>query len=385
MTRSTVEEILRWVRLLTNLDEERSADAIAELRTWQVESVDDNLLAQADLDTVVAAVLLAESVNSLVGQGVQRTKLLKKLRDAKRGEDFWPVWAELRAAAILIGHPDIDVRLAMEPGRSGGRHADYQLEYPDGARVDVEFKAIGLSDTEMEWHRRAAKYFGRLLPPIGLTTLHAFVGESIRVNAEKRQRSWDGARRLASELPPFGEQWGRVRGISIVGHQTENEYLRRALSRVERALRQLPTDRECWVGVWWSNGAPIRAMSRLLEHLNPPANVAGISLIGQAVAVPWSEIHCYIANVERGVDTSQMRVLSTVDDHLGKLVLDRFESSSGNRPTILRTPGSKGETLLRRDGTRRINPFNLLFDSDPRELAGPIRPPSPVQNVRLDH
>jgi hypothetical protein len=377
-------ELLQWVKLLTNIDEDRSADAIAELRTWGLQALEDELLGEPDLDTVVAAVLLVESVDSLVTQGVERTKLLKKLRDAKRSEAIWPVWAEIRAAGVLIGHPEIDVRLEMESGRSGGRHADYRLEYPDGSRVEVEFKAIGLSDAEVEWHRLAAGHFDRLLPPIGLTTLHGFVGEPIRVSRDKRKRSWVGARRLASQLPPVAAQWGRVRGISIVGHQTEDEYLRRALSRVERALGQLSTDEECWVGLWWSNGAPIRAMNRLLETLRAPANVAGVSFIGQAVSVPWSEINCYITNVERGVDVSEFSVSSTVDDHLAKLVLDRFESSSGNRPALLRSPGPKGGTLLRRDGARRIHPFNLLFDADPRELAGPIRPPSPVQDVPLN-
>ena len=49
-----------------------------------------------------------------------------------------------------------------------------------------------------------------------------------------------------------------------------------------------------------------------------------------------------------------------------------------------RAPGRDGITLLRRDGRRRVFPFNLLFDADPRKLAAPFRPPSPVQDVHLD-
>ena len=41
-----------------------------------------------------------------------------KLRDARSTEQFWPAWAEIRSAAILIGHPDIEVRLQIEADRA---------------------------------------------------------------------------------------------------------------------------------------------------------------------------------------------------------------------------------------------------------------------------
>ena len=126
------------------------------------------------------------------------------------------------------------------------------------------------------------------------------------------------------------------------------------------------------------------AAQGLLDSIAAPPNVVGLSFIGQAIAVPWSEINCYVLNVDREADVSQMQVESAVDDELAKLVLDRFESSSGNRPTLLKTPGSNGLPLIRRDGRRRVQPYNLLFDADPRAFAGPIRPPSPVQDVPLN-
>jgi hypothetical protein len=112
-----------------------------------------------------------------------------------------------------------------------------------------------------------------------------------------------------------------------------------------------------------------------------PAHVAGVASIGQAVAVPWNEIHVFITSIPRDVEKFA-GVDSTVDDHLAERVLERFESSSGIRPTLLRAPGRESTILLRRDGRRRLFPFNLLFDTDPRALAGP-RPPSPVQDVQI--
>lgn len=381
----TLEQLLPWIKRLTNLDVARCEDGISTVRSWNLRHLDRELLHEPDLDTIIVAVLLAESVRDLSAQGVERTKLLKKLRDAKSSDQFWAVWAEIRCAAILIGHPEIEVQLEMEPDRKRGRHADYRLMYPDGTSVEVEFKALGLSAAEVAWHRQAAECFDSFLPPIGLTTLHGWLDQPIRVSDAKRARAWKGARVLSRRLKANGvPAWAGVRGLAIVGHETEENYLRRALSKIQEALDQLSTDKECWVAFWWGNGAPLQATQGLLNALNAPSNVAGLVFIGQAVAVPWSEISIFIINVDREADLNELHVESTVDDRLAGLVLDRFDSSSGLRPTILRAPGRNGLTLLRRDGRRRITPFNLLFDADPRSLAPPSRSPSPVQDTPLD-
>lgn len=134
---------------------------------------------------MVAAVLLTDAVQDLTVQGVERTKLMKKLRDAWREEQFWPVWAEIRAAAMLVGREDIEARVELEADRAGGRHADFLLHQADGSTVDVEFKAVGFSDAEVAWHREAAEHFNRLLPPSGLATAHEWLGQPIRVNSIK--------------------------------------------------------------------------------------------------------------------------------------------------------------------------------------------------------
>ena len=381
----TVDELLPWIERLTNLEMARCEAGVSAVRSWKFGHLDRELLDEPDIDTIVAAVLLAEGVHDLSAQGVPRTKLLKKVRDAKTREQFWPVWAEIRSAAILIGHPEIEVRLEMEAHRRRGRHADFRLVYPDGASVEVEFKALGLSEAEVEWHRRAAEHFDELLPPLGLTTLHGWLDQPIRVSDAKRARAWKGARVLSRRLAGSGfPAWAHLRGLAIVGRETEETYLRRARDRIETALGQLSTDEECWVAFWWGNGAPVQATHGLLDAVNAPANVAGLVFIGQAVAVPWSEISVFIVNVDRDADVEGRHIESTVDDKLAGLVLDRFDSSSGLRPTVLRAPGRDGPTLLRRDGRRRIAPFNLLFDADPRKLAAPARRPSPVQDTPFD-
>jgi hypothetical protein len=124
--------------------------------------------------------------------------------------------------------------------------------------------------------------------------------------------------------------------------------------------------------------------TQILDRAAAPQHVAGAVSISQGVAVPWSEINCFIVPMERGLEDAQRIVDSSVDDHLAGLVLDRFDSSSGVRPTLLRAPDRDGMILLRRDGRRRIFPFNLLFDADPRVLAAPHRQPSPVQDTALD-
>lgn len=135
------------------------------------------------------------------------------------------------------------------------------------------------------------------------------------------------------------------------------------------------------LGLWWGNGAALQHVHEILDLADAPAHVAGVASIGQAVAVPWNEIHVYVSSISRDAEEFG-GVDSTVDNHLAQRVLERFESSSGIRPTLLRARGRESPILLRRDGRRRVFPFNLLFDADPRALAGP-RPPSPVQDVQI--
>lgn len=379
-----LETVIGWAARLTGLERQRCRDAAAEVQTWGLGHLNDILFEPPDLDTVVAAVLLSEAVRDLTAQGVPSTKLMKKLRDARAEAQFWPVWAEVRAAAMLIGREDMPARIELEADRSTGRHADFRLHQADGASIDIEFKAIGLSDPEVAWHREAARQFNRLLPPRGLTTVHGWLDAPIAVSAIKRERAFQKAAELSAKLLEQYPDWADVRGISIVGHMTEKTYVERTAARLRAAFGQLSPDHEGYLGVWWANGAPLEMTPDILKRAGAPDYIVGVVSIGQAIAVPWSEINCFITSAHRGADMALRAVDSSVDDHLANLVLDRFNSSSGIRATLLKAPGRDGTILLRRDGRRRLFPFNLLFDADPRVLAPPHRPPSPIQDVEID-
>ena len=54
------------------------------------------------------------------------------------------------------------------------------------------------------------------------------------------------------------------------------------------------------------------------------------------MAVPWSEINVFILGQDRFANTEGRVIDSALDDELAELVLDRFESSAGVRPTFIR-------------------------------------------------
>jgi hypothetical protein len=381
-------ELLRWTEGLTGLSPERCCDGISELAAWGLPSLTTEFCERPDIDAITGAVLLVESVQSLVDQGVERSKLMKKLRGAREVDQLWAVWAEIRAAAVTIGYPDLGWQLEMEvPTQSSGfrRKPDFRVHFGDGTSAWIEFKAVGLSDLELDWHRRANEVFDELLPPEGLATLHAWPDQPLRVSRELRRRSWRGAAKTARRLRKQIPTWGTPRGIAVVARETEDTYRRRVQSAVKRAITQLPPDGESLVALWWANGAPVAGSAAVLDEVRAPGNVSGLLFVGQSVAVPWAEISCFVMDIPRGQEVGEREVVSAVDDTLARRVIERFESSSGVRPTLLRSPGPQGIDVLRRDGGRRLFPFNLLFDADPRELAAPNRPPSPVQRTKLNY
>jgi hypothetical protein len=328
---------------------------------------------------------VVESVSLLSSRGVPETKLLKKVRDARTPDALWPTWAELRAATILTEALDLD-SIELEAARPAGRHADFRLHFPDGGgSVDMEFKAVGLSDDEQRWFAKAGRHLDALMPPRGLASLHAPIDAPIRVNADKLRRVWANSEHLAESTRALSPAWADVRGMAIIAHRSRETYVRRVVARLRAAIGQLPADgRECWLGLWWSNGAPLWAIGDAIVDMKLPDHVTAVLVLGQAVAVPWSQISVYMATIDPHAPAPQgLSVTSKVDDELATRVLERFESSSGLRCTSLRAPGVDGAELLRRAGRRRILPTALLFDADPRQFAGSLRNPSPVQDVRL--
>jgi len=160
-----------------------------------------------------------------------------------------------------------------------------------------------------------------------------------------------------------------LRGSVIVGHGSEESYALRVSRKVEGAVRQLPEHDECFVAIFWSNGAPIALLADTIRWGEIPEHVTGLIVVGCGVAFPDRQIHCFTTVIDRESARSEARKVDTLQEEyegLAGLILDRFERSSGVRPVEL----YGGQRLiLRRDGSRRIIPFNLLLDADPPQYG----------------
>lgn len=359
----TREPPLHWTELLTGLDPARVMAARDTVASWGLEHLDRELLTNT-VDGAVAATLLVESIESISSRGVPIRQLLKKLR---QDTDFWGSWAELRAAAILLHWTEERAELRIDEGRSRGAHADLRILTPDGPPAQsIEVKAVGLSDDEVAFCQRMFPSLSRLVPQVGLGHVHAPIeGRPPQLSREQRREAQRIARRNVKRIPgyPIG-----LRGAAIVGHGSEKAYAVRVSRRVEQAVRQLPAQDECWVAIYWSNGAPVKDLASTLRWDRIPAHVAGVVLVGCGIAFPHRNIDCYVIPLARDHPSDAEVVVSSREedmDDVARLVIERFERSSGVRATLLY--GAHKE-ILRRDGSRRILPFNLLLDADPREF-----------------
>jgi hypothetical protein len=334
-----------------------------EVATWGWEHTDRELL-EHTIDGAVAATLLVEALGQIEDHGVDRSRLLKKIR---LDREVWGTWAEFRAADILLRTIYPDAELRLEEGKSRGAHADLRFVGMTGTDADsVEVKAVGLSDQEAAFSKTMAPALARLLPPVGACTGHAALDAPAPVmdRATRRKVNRDAARGARSTPGyPTG-----LRAAVIVGHGSEPSYARRVARRVEQAVRQLPTTELCWVAIYWSNGAPLQDVVDAVNWDIIPGHVEGVIFVGSCVAFPHPQIHVYASALSRDVSREEaVRVKSLVDlDELARVVFDRFERSSGVRPSLLRVGRT---TLLHRGGARRILPFNLLIDNDPPDLG----------------
>ena len=113
-----------------------------------------------------------------------------------------------------------------------------------------------------------------------------------------------------------------------------------------------------------------------METVEIPEHVQGVMFVGAGVIVPHAEIHYFTALASRDADAESSWAFQSYEEHelvqeFGAIALDRFQSSSGLRPTLVAEPNEPEPTpLLFRDGTRRIFPFNFLVDPDPAPASG---------------
>jgi hypothetical protein len=382
--------LYEYTSRLTGLDVDRAKAARDVIRELEIPHVNRELVDPQSIDAVVASVLLADSLDDLLGCGVPRTKLIAKLRNDR---EVWPTWAELRAAAVLAHFLEEGAELQLEADRSRGRHSDFRAARRVGpafrflpqyapSSVSIEFKAVGLSNEEAEFCRRARPTLDAMRPRAGFVTLHApleMSREGVWLPRAERRHGEQEAVKMSRRYPSHAQG---LSGATVVAQGAEGAYYRRAVDRFERALNQLPPDEEAWVAFHWSNGAPVAAFTDFLKTVELPRNVLGIALIGSAVAFPYPDIHNFIffqlrrdANSEADNggserdDGNAMEYHSDLDADLARKVFERVDRSSGVRASVVRGETTSGLVdVLMRAGAQRILPYILLIDPDPPEV-----------------
>lgn len=352
--------LAHWVEVLTGIEAGRCVAALEEVDSWGFPHVAAELLVDS-VDAAVAATLLVEGIDMLARRDVPRERLLKKLRTG----DFWPTWAEIRVADVLVRAHKEPLAVELEAQRTAGAHADWRFRFSGMSdSISVEVKAVGLSDTEVAFCQRMAPALPRLLPKVGLSHGHAAIDAPPLQSPGQARRVGQGHSRAAARKVPRYPTG--LRGAVIVGQDSEDSYRRRIATKVRDAARQLPAEDECWVALYWSNGAPLTDAALAIDWSTMPSHVAGVLFVGQGVAFPHREVHCFATRIEREHDSNSKVAVESVEgevmQQVAELVLARFERSAGVRATLLRV-GKRD--LIKRDGSRRILPFNLLMDPDP--------------------
>jgi hypothetical protein len=367
---------LDWVGACTGWKQARVLAARQSVRSWGIATCDD-ILMQQDLDSIVACVLLADSVRSLVSLGIPKSKLLAKLRDSDT-DNFWAAWAEICALQQLSEGSGHRLPLCYEPRKTKGRHFDYRLgSSAVGVSLAVEFKALGLSMAEMRFAARWRPLLDQVVPSRGAITHFAGLDDPFLVPArQERRRLLREAHRLAAQSAATVRE---ASCTAVVAYETEETYLKRLRCRIHEALEQLAGDEPCLAAIHWSNGARSGDVQAMLQSLDLPEHLCGVVLLGAVMALPFPGVHRYaIWHFRRGfqvpgLDTSNPRVVCLTDSPdkaFCEALLSQLDQSASVRLSRFSAPGPQGESieLLRRDGSRRLDPFNFIFTSDPEGI-----------------
>jgi hypothetical protein len=356
------EAVAHWVSRLWGFPLDRQAAAQQTLTDWGIRHILEELAAP-NADAALGAILLVESVTSLVERGVPETKLLSKLRG---DPDVWPTWAEIRAAAVLANHTPADANLIAEAVRGAGRHADLTFVWPDGSRHSIEIKALGLSDEEADFSIRMAPLLPSLLPRKGILTMHMQdTATSVHLNRDQRRRQKLEAERRSKYIHPVARA---LAASVIVGHGTEQNYIRRLSAGFSNALGQLSPDEGSWVAFHWSNGAPTEMVRRALATVDVPEFVSGVTLVG-SVAIPGTldNFTLMLPAPFEAESTGESEWHSDRSTEEAKGLLQAIDQSGGVRPSYVRVPWKgKRFDFIRRVGDRRILPCNLVLAPESR-------------------
>jgi hypothetical protein len=244
---------------------------------------------------------------------------------------------------------------------------------------------LGLSDDEMQFAVRWRRLLDELAPARGAITHFTGLYDQFAPPArqERRQLMREANRQASHSAASFTE----ASCTAIVAFDTEGPYLRRLRARILLALEQLDVSEPCLAALHWSNGARIGDVQAMLETLDLPENLCAVVMLGAVMALPFAGLHRYAIWHFRpgfavpGLNTSAPRVVCLSDSPnkaFCEALLDQFDRSASVRLSRLSVPGPLAESteLLRRDGSRRLDPFNFIFTSDPRGIRS--RPTEPM-------
>ena len=358
---------LRWTEKLTGIPVDSAGRARAELRELRSDALDREILGRNDIDSIVAAYLLWEAFEQLSAQ-VDPARLRKKLR---REPNVWSLFAEFHVARLLRETLGDGTAVELEPGRSAGRQPDWGFTPVDEPSLEVEVKAVGLSDDEAAFCARVAPALEQCLPGrCGVMTLHAPLSvPEIRLSRDQRRHGEREAARMAKRHPPDVRQ---LSAAIISAKGAEEHYLRRLGTRVAQAVQQT-SGRAAWPALLWNNGASTDAIAQAIDWDAMPDHVEGIAIVGTAVTFPIAVMHHFRMLLPREAATGPADCWTDadVDVEIVQRIYDDIQGSAGVRAMLLGVSGPTGRPveLLRRDGSRRVLPFNFYVDPDPPEVA----------------
>ncbi len=356
---------LEWATRLTGIAEGELREARAAMCAFRLVHVNRELASDWSLDSLLGAWMLGRSLDALCDLGVAKQSLARKLR---ADPDVWPTWAELVAAAQIAKALGATA-VTLEPERGRGTHPDFAFETAND-RIHVEFKALGLSDAEVQFCTRMAPGLRSVCPPEGIATFTVHqeapgisLSQSVLGPLRAECRS-----RLRKALPP--RLWGLAAAVATM-QETEAMHAARIREAIEGALRQIEGRERSWIVLHWSGGGSLTATSIALSEMSLPSNLEGVILVGAGVLLGDPRLHWFLTMVPRGGDPSgafldrvEMRSAKPTES---RRVLAAFEESRRVRACVLRAPSANStssETLLERVG-KRILPFNLLLSTDP--------------------
>lgn len=292
----TLPELCSWLNRLRAIPPDRVKDAIGRIHALGLSELPRQLRHPQSLDDVVRIVLLAEDIDALMERGVPTNKLVAKLRDVAQ---FETTSAEIRCCALLARRSDEDVGFELESGKSRGAHPDVRLLLPEGPPHSIiEIKAVGLSNAERTFMRRMSASLGLMTPRVGLANLHAGIDDAPpRFTTAQLRAIRDEAARWASSIPGFPQG---LAASTIVLRESETHYIRRVAHGVEKAVRQMPFQDECWIAIYGTNGAPVDDVLAALDWDTVPERVLGLVFVGCFFAFPHRNLDCYVIAAPRG-------------------------------------------------------------------------------------